>query len=131
MIAALCFMKEWFVLVPVGLALWELVQMLRSGAASVETRRGARPVDHAVRPSELYVLLRFDEWPASPTRDFLQLPADPGQSDSLHGARMGMGPVRPARHRPCAVPLLATLAIAFLIGIVRGFRSAHRSTPST
>jgi hypothetical protein len=123
MIAALCFMKEWFVLVPVGLALWELVQMLRR-----RRRDGWRRVAALVLSIVpfglwyLYVLLRFDEWPASPTRDFLQLPPTGWIQTARTAAEMGVDSFDRLVTGHVAVPLLATLAVAFLIGIVRGFR---------
>ena len=91
LIAALCFMKEWFVLVPVGLALWELVQMLRR-----RRRDGWRRVAALVLSIVpfglwyLYVLLRFGEWPASPTRDFLQLPPTGWIQTARTAAEMGL-----------------------------------------
>ena len=123
LIAALCFMKEWFVLVPVGLALWELVRMLRR-----RRRDGWRRVAALVLSIVpfglwyLYVLLRFDEWPASPTRDFLQLPPTGWVQTARTAAEMGMDSFDRLVTGHVTVPLLATLAVAFLLGIARAIR---------
>ena len=123
LIAALCFMKEWFVLVPVGLALWELVQMLRRRRRDGWRRVGALVL--SIVPFGLwylYVLLRFDEWPASPTRDFLQLPPTGWIQTARTAAEMGLDSFDRLVTGHVAVPLLATLAVAFAIGIVRALR---------
>jgi hypothetical protein len=86
LIAVLCFMKEWFVLVPVGLGLWELLRFARTRRRELRLRSGALVL--SIVPFGLwylYVLLRFDEWPASPTRDFLQLPPT-GWIQTMRGA---------------------------------------------
>jgi hypothetical protein len=41
LIVALCFMKEWFVLVPVGLALWEPLRFVRTRRPELRVRSGA------------------------------------------------------------------------------------------
>ena len=72
--AVLCFMKEWFVLVPLGLAVWEITKMIRQDRAPWRRLAGLALSIAPFAAWYLYVIVRFGEWPASPTRDLLQVP---------------------------------------------------------
>ena len=127
LIAALCFMKEWFVLVPAGLALWELLRFARTRRRELRLRAGALAV--TIIPFGLwylYVLLRFDEWPASPTRDFLQLPPTGWIQTARAAAERGMGTFDGVVTGHVTVPLLAVAAAALAFG---AFRALWLRTP--
>jgi hypothetical protein len=123
LIAALCFMKEWFVLVPVGLGLWELLRFARTRRR--ELRRRSAALVLSIVPFGfwyLYVLLRFDEWPASPTRDFLQLPPT-GWIQTMRGAaERGTGTFDGVVTGHATVPLLAVAGAALAFGAFRALR---------
>jgi hypothetical protein len=123
LIVALCFMKEWFVLVPVALGLWELLRFARTRRPDLPRRVGALVV--TIVPFGLwylYVLLRFDEWPASPTRDFLQLPPTGWIQTARAAAERGTGEFDGVVTGHSAVPLLAVAAAALLFGVIRALR---------
>lgn len=122
-IAALCFMKEWFVLVPVGLALWELLRFARTRRPELRLRCGALVL--TIVPFGLwylYVLLHFGEWPASPTADFLQLPPTGWIQTARTAAEMGTGTFDRVVTGHVTVPLLAVAGAALAFGAFRALR---------
>lgn len=122
-IAALCFMKEWFVLVPVGLALWELAKIVRTRRRDLWRRIAALAL--SIGPFAVwygYVILRFREWPAAPTGDFLQLPPTGWVQTARTAAAMGTETFDKLVTGHATVPLLAVVAAALAFGTIRALR---------
>jgi hypothetical protein len=122
-VAALCFMKEWFVLVPVGLAVWELLQLQRTGLSSTLTRIAA--IAASVAPFALwylYVVVHFGSWPAAPAGELLQLPLTGWAQTARRAADMGMQTFDQVLVGHATLPLLAVVGLAFAVGTVRALR---------
>jgi hypothetical protein len=131
-IAALCFMKEWFVLVPVGLALWELAKIVRTRRKDFWRRVAA--LAFSIGPFAVwyaYVILRFREWPAAPARDFLQLPPTGWVQTARTAAAMGTETFDKLVSGHATVPLLAVVAAAFAFGTIRALRIRTPVDPSS
>lgn len=123
LIAALCFMKEWFVLVPVGLCLWELLRFARTRRRDLRVRSAALIL--TIVPFGLwylYVILRFDAWPASPAGDFLQLPLTGWIQTARAAAERGTGTFDGVVAGHATVPLLAVAGAALAFGAFRALR---------
>jgi len=123
LIAALCFMKEWFVLVPVGLGLWELLRYARTRRRDLRVRTGALVL--TIVPFGLwylYVLLRFNEWPASPTRKLVEFPPIGWIQTMRAAAERGTGAFDGVVTGHAAVPLLAVAGAALAFGAFRALR---------
>lgn len=122
-LAALCFMKEWFVLVPLALIGWELMQLRRCGRSRVLTRSAA--LAGSVLPFAvwyLYVVLHFDRWPAAPAGELVQFPLTGWGQTARRAADLGMQSFDRVVIGHPAVPLLAVVSLAFGIGVVRALR---------
>ena len=122
-IVALCFMKEWFVLVPAGLGAWELLRYLRTRRRDPGQRVVALVL--TIVPFGLwylYLLLHFNEWPASPTGDFLQVPPTGWIQAARGAAARGTGDFAGVVTGHAAVPLLAVTGAALAFGAVRALR---------
>ena len=127
LLAGLCLVKEWFVLVPAGLGLWETVQWLR-GRRSKDLLQ--RLVWLALSPGAfvlwyLYLRARFGRWPFADfpdPRGLLQLPLS-GWIETLElGARMANGAGDGAQLGQVSVPLLITMGALIFFAMVRALR---------
>lgn len=121
-LALLCFMKEWFVLVPLGLAVWEITKVIRQGRAPRRRLAGLALSMAPFAAWYLYVIVRFGEWPASPTRDLLQVPPTGWIQTARAAAEMGTRTFDQLVTGHSTVALLAVLATAFAFGIARAIR---------
>jgi hypothetical protein len=122
-LAALCFMKEWFVLVPAALVVWELLQWRRSGLRQVLARGAA--VAASVIPFGvwyLYVIVHFDGWPAAPAGQLLQFPPTGWIQTARLGADWGTETFNRLVVGHTTVPFLAVVGVAFCLGILRAVR---------
>lgn len=122
-LAALCFMKEWFVLVPLGLAVWELLQLRRVGRRAALGRVAA--IAASVVPFGawyVYVIVRFGGWPAAPAGDLIQLPLTGWAQTARRAADIGTGTFDGVVVGHLALPLLAVFGLAFVLGIARAAR---------
>lgn len=122
-LAALCLVKEWFVLVALGLAVWELLQYRRSGRRQVVTRiagLGASVIPFALW--YLYVVVHFGSWPAAPAGELLQLPLTGWAQTARLAADLGLQTFDRVVVGHAALPLLAVVGLALLLGIVRSLR---------
>jgi hypothetical protein len=121
----LCLTKEWFVLVAVGLAGWELVQASRAGWRWRSAAVAAALPALAVLPFALwyvYVVVRFDSWPAAPAGELLQLPLSGWAKTARQAADVGMQTFDGVTAGHAALPLLAVVGAAFVFGAVRAAR---------
>jgi hypothetical protein len=133
-LAAACLIKEPFVLVPAGIALFELVTWLRGRDASFVPFRALllRVVPLVLAPVPfacwyLYVWQRFDAFPAHQVRGFAGLPLT-GWIDTLRrAASFNDGDFNTAQVGAAAIPLVVVSALALGIGCVRAL--AVRSEP--
>ena len=122
-LAALCFVKEWFVLVPAGLILWELLQRRRSGTRRF-LRRAAGLAASTV-PFALwyvYVVIHFRGWPAAPAGDLLQFPLTGWGRTARQAADFGLQTFDRVVAGHLAVPVLAVVGLVFAIATVRALR---------
>jgi hypothetical protein len=126
-LAFLCLTKEWFVLVAVGLAAWELLQVQQTDW-KLRSRRAAATValpTLAIVPFALwfaYVIVRFDSWPAAPAGELLQLPLTGWAKTARQAADVGMQTFDGVTAGHAALPLLAVSGVAFVFGGVRAIR---------
>lgn len=122
-LVALLFVKEWFVLVPLGLAVWELLQLRRVGRRAVAVRVAA--LGACILPFAFwyaYVVRLFGEWPAAPAGELLQLPLTGWARTMRLGADLGMQSFDKVVVGHVAVPVLAALGLALLVGAIRSLR---------
>jgi hypothetical protein len=119
----LSFMKEWFVLVPLALGLWELLSWRQDGLRRALARSAA--IWASLAPFGLwylYVTVHFAGWPAAPAGDLLQLPLTGWVQTARLGARFGTETFDHVLVGHVTVPLLTVMGIAFALGIVRALR---------
>jgi hypothetical protein len=120
----LCFVKEWFVVVPAGLVIWELVRGRKRHRGKLG---GARVVALLISPLPLLVwhaYLRhvFGEWPAQSAPDVFDVPPI-GWLRSMRGdAAMGTGSFDQVNVGHIGLPLLVVTAALLLIGSARARR---------
>lgn len=121
-LAALCLVKEPFVLVPAGIGLWECGRWLRTRETSATFRRLALLAIGPVLFAGWYAYVRvqFGEWSFQATEGFFSIPplgwleAMRVATDKAFGAEFQVG--------SAAVPLLAVAGVALVAGIVRAVR---------
>jgi hypothetical protein len=121
-LVALCFMKEWFALVPFALAAWELLGWRRSGRRALVR---AITTAASVVPFGLwyvYLIVRFQGWPAAPAGDLLQFPPTGWVKTARLGAEWGTETFNRVVVGHVTVPLLVVLGVAFAVGIARALR---------
>lgn len=122
---ALSLTKEPLMIVPVGLAFWELLRMRRGEVVADITQRvvavGAGPV--AFLLWNIYLRSRFGVWPSSQAADLLSLPPFVGWVDTLSRAsdfaRRGADPMQIGTF---TLSVLPAIGVALLIGFFRAFK---------
>jgi len=124
-LVALCLIKEPFILVPAGLAAWEVVEAVRGRAAPDLRRRllllAAGPL--AFSAWYLYLRITFGHFPFTEARDLTTWPVK-GWVDSFRmAATLGNGEFEASQLGTAAVPLLATFGAAIVIGLVLAARA--------
>jgi len=122
-LAFLILTKEWFVLVAVGLAVWELLRARREAWRRTTLRvafLGLTIVPFALW--YLYVIVRFDSWPVAPAGELLQPPLTGWVRTARQAADIGMQTFDGVVTGHAALPLLAVLGFAFALGAARAIR---------
>jgi hypothetical protein len=131
-LTALCLVKEAFLLVPIGLAVWELVEVRRGRGAADLGRRLALLAIGPVVYTGWYVYLRerFGHFPFQEARDLTTLPFR-GWWDSFHmAATMGMHEEYPyPQIGQASIPLMATVGGVLLFALVLSLRLRTRFDP--
>ena len=122
--AAACLTKEPLLVVPVGVALWEL----RNHARSSDSRTAGKLAALAIGPIVFllwYAYLRhtFGVWPfQQEAKDYFTVPYA-GWFDSMRrAASLATGTFNSSQLGNAAIPLLAVFAAALTIGLVRAAR---------
>ncbi|MDQ4145347.1 MAG: hypothetical protein M3198_16720, partial [Actinomycetota bacterium] len=131
LLAGLCLVKEWFIVVPAGLGLWEVIKWLRGRAGNDLPQRllwlALSPVPFVLW--YLYLRARFGDWPFTAFPDpqgFLQLPVK-GWIDTLKlAAGMSNEAGDRAQLGQASLPLVITTGALLLFGAVRAL---HFKTP--
>jgi hypothetical protein len=121
-LAALCFMKEWFVLVPLALAAWELLGWRQAGRRVLVRTVATAATVVPFGLWYLYVIVHFDGWPAAPAGDLLQFPLSGWIQTARLGADWGMQSFDRVVVGHTTVPLLVVVGVAFALGIARALR---------
>jgi hypothetical protein len=131
-LTALCLVKEAFVLVPVGLAVWELVEVRRGRCAADLGRRLALLAIGPVVYTGWYLYLReqFGHFPFQEARDLTTWPFR-GWWDSFRmAATMGtQGDYPYPQIGQAAIPLIATVGGVLLFALVLSLRLRTRFDP--
>jgi hypothetical protein len=123
-LAFLCFVKEWFVVVPAGLAIWELV---RGRERHRGRHGGARVIALLIAPLPLlvwhaYLHHVFGEWPAQGAPDVFDVPPI-GWLKAMRGdSAMGTGSFDQVNVGHIGLPLLVLTGALLLIGSARAMR---------
>lgn len=119
--AAACLVKEPFVLVPAGLALWEAGRWLAHRDLGTALKRIALlsigPVLFACW--YVYIRLQFGEWSFEATEGFFAVPPFGWLEAMGHAADMARGKALVSQLGAPAGPLLAAIGAALICGIVR------------
>jgi hypothetical protein len=103
--------------------LWELLRYARTRRRDLRVRTGALVL--TIVPFGLwylYVLLRFNEWPASPTRKLVEFPPIGWIQTMRAAAERGTGAFDGVVTGHAAVPLLAVAGAALAFGAFRALR---------
>ncbi|MGH7537338.1 MAG: hypothetical protein ACREMF_01770, partial [Gemmatimonadales bacterium] len=120
-LAFACLVKEPFVLVPVGLAGWELVQRLRGRPAPHWARRILLAACAGIPIAAWYVSLRlrFDAWPFADAPEGLDLPVM-GWIDSFRlGARYALSGGLGSQIGAATTPVLVGVGVLLAVGAIR------------
>jgi hypothetical protein len=117
----LCFVKEWFVVVPLALAGWEAVQWRRRGGGKETWRRltglALSPVPLSIW--HVYLRTRFGEWPAQAAPPDFDIPPL-GWLRTIRGdANLGIGNFDQINVGHVGLPILVATAAVLLIGTLR------------
>lgn len=122
--AAACLVKEPFVLVPAGLALWECGRWLAHRDLGTTIRRiamlSAGPLLFACW--YVYVRLQFGEWSFEATEGFFAVPPFGWFEAIGEASDMARGADLPSQLGAASAPLLAAVGAALTFGIVRAVR---------
>lgn len=123
LLIVLCLIKEPFVMVPVGIALWEGIQWLRGGRVTPPTDVLKRWVLLAIGPLIFiawYVYLRatFGHWSFEETEGFFAFPFT-GWFESMEiASQMATADFNTAQLGAAAAPLIAATMAIILVGLV-------------
>lgn len=137
-LAALCLIKEQFVLVPVGIFMWELAQIARGHldppAARDWLKRGAILAAGPVALGAWFVYLRtvFHDWPFQQHPLLMNPLTIPpfGYLDTLRrAAALHAGTSDQSQLGGAALPLLLVIGAALVVGIIRGVRFSSPADP--
>jgi hypothetical protein len=123
-LVALCLMKEPYLLVPAGLMVFDGIRWLRGRRPE---NIGIRFAVLAVGPTAfadwyLYLRSRFGHWPFTEAHDVFSPPIVGWVETFRRAARMGLAGHDPMQLGAGAIPILAVVAVALLLGLVRALR---------
>jgi hypothetical protein len=121
---ALCLMKEPYVLVPAGVAAFEGIQWFRNRRAANLIKKAAAV---AIGPIAFgfwyfYLRTRFGHWPFTEAHDIVSLPIVGWVDTFRQAAEKGLGPHDQMQLGAGAIPILAVVVVAFLLGLWRAIR---------
>jgi hypothetical protein len=124
LLVLLCFVKEWFVVVPLALAGWEAAQSRRSGGGKDTWRRltglAVSPVPLAIW--HVYLRSSFGEWPAQAAPAAFDIPPL-GWLRTMRGeASLGTGNFDLINVGHVGLPIVVVAAAVLLIGTLRALR---------
>jgi hypothetical protein len=137
-LVALCLIKEQFVLVPLGLLLWDLAQVARARIDPPAPREWARRIAMAAAgPLALaawfaYLRSVYGEWPFQQHPLLLNPLTIPprGYLDTLdRAAELHAGAGDASQLGGAALPLLLVVGAALILGIARGLRLSSPVDP--
>ena len=125
--AAACLVKEPFVLVPAGLALWEIVRWLAHRDLKTAARRIALL---SIGPAlfacwYVYIRLQFGEWSFEATEGFFAVPPFGWIEAIQQASDMARGADLPSQLGAPSGPLLAAIGAALVLGIVQAVRTRN------
>lgn len=123
-LAALCLVKEPFVLVPAGIALWECGRWLGHRETRATLGRIALLAIGPVLFACWYVYLRsqFGEWSFEATEGFFALPPFGWLEAIGQASDMARGDDLLSQIGAASSPLLTAFAVVLIAGLVRAFR---------
>jgi hypothetical protein len=121
--AALCLIKEPFVLVPAGLVLWELVKAWRTKITSGLFERVALLSIGPALFAAWYVYLRstFGEWPYQATEGFFWFPVTGWAQSIKDASEMATGDFYTSQIGAASGPLIAAFGGLLVLGLVIAF----------
>lgn len=123
-LVALCLMKEPYLLVPAGLAMFEGIRWVRDRRPEKLVKRVAvlalGPIAFAIW--YLYLRNRFGHWPFTEAHDIVSLPIVGWIDTFQRAARMGLAGHGAMQLGAGAIPILAVVAVALLLGLARSLR---------
>lgn len=126
-IVALCLVKEPFVLVPVGLGVWELRRWIASRDTSGLVSRLALlalgPVAFGVW--YLYLRTQFGEWPSAATEGFFAFPFAGWWQSIKEASAFAAGDFFTSQIGAASAPMLAAAAAVLGTGVVLAARLRH------
>jgi hypothetical protein len=131
-LAALCLVKEAFVLVPIGLAVWELVEARRGrGAADLGRRLALLAIGPIVYTGwYLYLRAQFGHFPFQEARDLTTWPFRGWWDAFRMAARMGtQGADSDPQIGQASIPLMTTVGGVLLFALVLSLRLRTRFDP--
>ncbi|HYP24969.1 MAG TPA: hypothetical protein VEV43_15485 [Actinomycetota bacterium] len=122
--AAACLVKEPFLLVPAGLALWELVRWLSHRDLGTAVRRIALL---SIGPAlfacwYVYIRMQFGEWSFEATEGFFALPPFGWLEAIGVASTMAAGADLESQLGAASAPLLAAVGAALIVGLVQAVR---------
>lgn len=121
---AACLVKEPFLLVPAGLALWELGRWLAHREVVTTIRRIALL---SIGPMlfvcwYVYIRVQFGEWSFEATEGFFAVPPFGWLEAMGHASTMATGADLESQLGAASAPLLAAVGAALLVGLVQAVR---------
>jgi hypothetical protein len=126
LMSAACLTKEPLLLVPVGLGVWEAVNWWRnrSPGPDLVPRLTALAIGPVIFLGwYLYLRSAFGLWPfVQETKDYFAIPFVGWWNSMRSAAALAAGPFYPNQIGNAAIPLLAIIAAALTIGLVRSVR---------
>jgi hypothetical protein len=123
-LVALCLVKEPFVFVPLGLALWEGIEAARGRRSSDLERRLALLAAGPLALAAWYVYLRlgYGHFPFSEAQGLTTVPPGGWLDSFRRGASLAVGDFDQSQIGAAVVPLLAVCAGLLLFGIAAALR---------
>lgn len=124
LIAALCFFKEPFVMVPVGLAAYELIELMRGRRRSdLVERLSLLAVGPALFAGwYLYLYQTFGRWPFTDQEGFFQFPFAGWIQSIQEASKMARGPFFESQLGAPSAAFIAAVAGLLIIGFVAAIR---------
>lgn len=124
LMVCLCLTKEYFIFVPAGLGLWEVVQHWRLRTLRIDMAKvGALAAGPAALAAWLfYVQLQYGEWPASPGEGNVGIPIA-GWLDTFRMAyAMAGGSFDQSQIGVTTPPILMAMAVVFCIAFAKALQ---------